>query len=766
MKRQLNPRIKAHLLPTLFILLSLVAICAIPFTLAQQGSKKNLTNYAVAGEMPAVQSADGVFDGTQAAPNLPSGGICQYIIAQIGGSIVAGTTDVGNHGDDQVTTVALPFSYTLYDQTYSAVSLSSNGNAQFTTTATDPLNSCLPWTSHNYTIFPYWSELYLVNPAYGIFTSVSGSAPNRIFNIEWRAQYFPGSGGANFELRLYEGQTRFDVIYGSVSGGNTFATAGVQKNDTNFQQYFCNGTGGSATGGQSYILSPCGTPTPMPTCTPGNWTYAAPVKEEHYGGFMDSDGTFGYEGGGYSFYYSDNIDDFGKFDPVANTWTPLAPVPDLNNCMASAVYAPNVNKLFVFGGERINSATVVDTTRIYDIATNTWSTGAPMPDVRTFMASGYYNGKIYLVGGYSTGSYAPAFLQTWEYDPVANTFATKTSIPASAGFGGAGSGVVNGHLYVAGGRDANNSVIATTWDYDIAADNWTTRSDLPAALNVPGSAVIGGKLWIFGGGNPHAGPGTMPTSANNGVTTWFNQLLYPDTSGALELYDPATNTWSSGPSLNHSRSYPASTHVGNTAVVVGGYSLSNPYITNSVETNSACSAPVVTGAVSRKIHGSNPFDITLPGIECRTTGGTNDYTMVVTFSGNVTVTGNPQAQLIAGTGCVGSAGVCTGNVSVSGAVVTVPLTNIINDQNIIVRILGVNGAADAPATDFDFHMSILIGDTNGNGTVNAADVAQTKGRLGQAVDGTNFRSDVNANGSINAGDTAIVKQHSGTSLPP
>ena len=63
-------------------------------------------------------------------------------------------------------------------------------------------------------------------------------------------------------------------------------------------------------------------------------------------------------------------------------------------------------------------------------------------------------------------------------------------------------------------------------------------------------------------------------------------------------------------------------------------------------------------------------------------------------------------------------------------------------------------------------MSILIGDTNANRTVNAADVAQTKSRLGQTIDATNFRSDVNANGSINAADTAIIKQHSGTSLPP
>ena len=198
-------------------------------------------------------------------PTCPPGN--QYTIAQIGGSIVPGTTDIGNHGDDTVVTIALPFSYTLYDQTFTSINLSSNGNAQFVTTDTTFTNICLPWPAHDYTIYPYWDDLYLVNSGFGIFTSISGTAPNRIFNIEWRAQYFPGSGSAGFELRLYEGQTRFDVIYGTLTNGNTSATAGVQKDDTTFTQYFCNGTGGAATGGQSYTLQGCGTPTPTPTAT-------------------------------------------------------------------------------------------------------------------------------------------------------------------------------------------------------------------------------------------------------------------------------------------------------------------------------------------------------------------------------------------------------------------------------------------------------------------------------------------------------------------
>ena len=191
---------------------------------------------------------------------------------------MAGTTDSGNHGDDQVTAIALPFSYTLYDQTFNSINVSSNGNAQFTTTDTAFTNVCpLPWTSHNDVIFPYWDDQRtdantgcsaFPGGTCGVFTSVSGTAPNRIFNIEWRTVYFATpTTTANYELRLYEGQNRFDVIWGTVTSGNTSATAGLQRDNTFLTQYFCNGSGGAATGGQSYVYipPPCPTPTPSPS---------------------------------------------------------------------------------------------------------------------------------------------------------------------------------------------------------------------------------------------------------------------------------------------------------------------------------------------------------------------------------------------------------------------------------------------------------------------------------------------------------------------
>src|SRR6185295_5996579 len=106
-----------------------------------------------------------------------------------------------------------------------------------------------------------------------------------------------------------------------------------------------------------------------------------------------------------------------------------------------------------------------------------------------------------------------------------------------------------------------------------------------------------------------------------------------------------------------------------------------------------------TRVVSRKPHGSTSvYDIDLPvtgatGIECRSDGATNDYSIVVTFDSPVTVTGTPQAQVTLGTGAVGSGGVSNGGmVSISGKVVTVPLTNVANAQTINVTLFGVNSS--------------------------------------------------------------------------
>ena len=258
---------------------------------------------------------------------------------------------------------------------------------------------------------------------------------------------------------------------------------------------------------------------------------------------------------------------------------------------ASAVYSPINNKVYVFGGGDVTAATVSNATRIYDVAAGTWSAGTNMPDVRAFMAKGYFNGKIYLVGGYSTGNISPAFAQVWEYDPIANTFnTTRLDMPAT--LGGAGSAVINGHLYVAGGRDATNTVVASLYDYDIAANTWATRANMPSANNVPGAGVLNGQLWVYGGGNPF--------------------LDTPETTNASVIYDPGTNAWTAGPSLTEARSFVAGTNIGNTLFAAGGYNGATTVTTTETsERRSMCEPD--TGQHRR------PSASTSPGIDAKPT---------------------------------------------------------------------------------------------------------------------------------------------------
>ena len=289
----------------------------------------------------------------------------------------------------------------------------------------------------------------------------------------------------------------------------------------------------------------------------GAWTNVAPLPQSVFGGAAATDGTFVYVFGGYHFpaVPGSTLNTVYRYNLATDTWTTLsasAPMPNAA-LMASAVYYPPTNKIYVFGGSTRTPDPVViyDVTRIYDIATNTWSMGPTMPATRQQMASGYNstNGKIYLQGGFETSTIDSVQATTWEFDPVANTFTAKAPSPATQA--GPTSGVINGKLYVAGGRTNPDEVLSNTWGYDIATNTWSALdglADMPMAKNVPGRAVVAGQLYSIGGTN---------------VATF-------DGLNDVSKYDPAGNAWSPVPLLNTPRSFTSSVAVGNTIIAAGG----------------------------------------------------------------------------------------------------------------------------------------------------------------------------------------------------
>jgi hypothetical protein len=198
----------------------------------------------------------------------------------------------------------------------------------------------------------------------------------------------------------------------------------------------------------------------------------------------------------------------------------------------------------------------------------------------------------------------------------------------------------------------------------------------------------------------------------------------------------------------------------NATATIGFYKTGAP-ITVQVQAPMSPQNPLtLSDVVSRKTHGAaGDFDIDLPssgnaGVECRSSGG--NHTFIFTFSNQV-VSGN--AAVTAGTGTV------SGSPTFSGNTMTVNLTGVTDQQQITVTASNVMDTFGQTLPSAPVNAVMLVGDTNGNQTVNAADVAQTRAQEGAPVDQTNFRNDVNVNGTINAADAAIVKSDLGNSVP-
>jgi hypothetical protein len=122
---------------------------------------------------------------------------------------------------------------------------------------------------------------------------------------------------------------------------------------------------------------------------------------------------------------------------------------------------------------------------------------------------------------------------------------------------------------------------------------------------------------------------------------------------------------------------------------------------------------------------------------------------------------------------VGGATVTAGSANILSSLIDpsdphryiVDLSNVANAQTVKVTLSDVFDALGNHTALISQTMGVLLGDTNGDGFVNAGDALQTRNRSGQATGATNFRSDVNTDGFVNSGDTTIVRGRSGTSLP-
>jgi PKD repeat protein len=218
---------------------------------------------------PVIVNANLAYAGgsTNITYTLPSGGF--YLLNQTNGAaLIPGDTDIGNHSDNDVTPLPLPFPISFYGSSFTNVNVGANGNLQFVSANIAGGNACLPVGGFNYAIFPFWTDLRTDQPGNGVFTTLTGVAPNRIFGIEWRATIASSLSNANFEVLFYESQPRFDLVYGALDDAGTAATVGIQRDTgSSYTNFECNAGGLTAGLQLTYQLS----------CNDGGGTCPPPV---------------------------------------------------------------------------------------------------------------------------------------------------------------------------------------------------------------------------------------------------------------------------------------------------------------------------------------------------------------------------------------------------------------------------------------------------------------------------------------------------------
>lgn len=223
-------------------------------------------------------------------------------------------------------------------------------------------------------------------------------------------------------------------------------------------------------------------------------------------------------------------------------WSTKAPMPTARGFLASGV----VNGiLYAVGGETC-SICVLETVEAYDPASNTWSTKALIPTPRGGLAAGVINGILYAVGGVDANGLVLSTVEA--YDPTTDTWATKASMPKARW--GLAAGVVNGILYAVGGSASANyptrSTKSTVFAYDPVTDTWSEKASMPKARFGLAVAVVKGKLYAVGGNN------------------------YRGNMNTVQAYDPATNTWATRASIPMPRTELAASVVNGRIFVVGG----------------------------------------------------------------------------------------------------------------------------------------------------------------------------------------------------
>jgi N-acetylneuraminic acid mutarotase len=187
-------------------------------------------------------------------------------------------------------------------------------------------------------------------------------------------------------------------------------------------------------------------------------------------------------------------------------------------------------------------------------AHDSWTTKGPEPLARFEAFAANDGTRIWFLGGISVtaGNVAPSVRVDW-YDAASDSWTDGPDLPADGPKHHLSLAVLDGRIYVLGGFDgilgSNTPFTPVARAYVFDGSAWRSLANPPLARGAATAQAIGGKIYVTGG---------APTED---VPPY----------GELDIYDPATDSWTTGTPLPTAREHLASCAIGGKFIVVGGW---------------------------------------------------------------------------------------------------------------------------------------------------------------------------------------------------
>ena len=152
------------------------------------------------------------------------------------------------------------------------------------------------------------------------------------------------------------------------------------------------------------------------------------------------------------------------FDPIAQEWSSAPDLPTARNSHAAAVID---GKMYVVGGRQfieqengeyanINVANL----EVYDPEAESWSTLAPLPQAAGGITAATVDGKLYVFGGEQWIPEKTVIAEAWVYDPALDQWTTVPDMPTPRH--GIAAGAIDNQIYVFGGATETGAGAVST----------------------------------------------------------------------------------------------------------------------------------------------------------------------------------------------------------------------------------------------------------------------------------------------------------------